>query len=30
VDAVNLDGGMNAWRAAGGDVVADSGTPTII
>ena len=30
VDAVNLDGGMNAWRAAGGDVVADNGNPTII
>ncbi len=30
VDAVNLDGGMRAWHAVGGELVADSGTPTII
>ncbi len=31
VDALNLLGGMQAWRDAGADVVADHGiTPTII
>jgi len=30
VDAVNLDGGMQAWRDAGGDLVSDAGTPAII
>ena len=31
VDAVNLLGGMQAWRYAGADVVADHGiTPTVI
>ena len=30
VDAVNLDGGMRAWQATGGELVADNGTPTII
>jgi rhodanese-related sulfurtransferase len=30
VDAANLDGGMQAWRDAGGDLVSDAGTPAII
>lgn len=30
VDAVNLDGGMQAWRDAGGALVSDAGTPAII
>ena len=29
VDAVNLTGGMNAWRDAGGELVADTGSPVI-
>lgn len=29
VDAVNLDGGMHAWVAAGGSFVSDHGTPTV-
>jgi rhodanese-related sulfurtransferase len=30
VDAVTLDGGMQAWRDAGGALVSDAGTPAII
>lgn len=30
VDAVNLDGGMKAWHAVGGELVADNGSPVII
>jgi rhodanese-related sulfurtransferase len=30
VDAVNLDGGMQAWRDAGGDLICDAGAPAII
>jgi rhodanese-related sulfurtransferase len=29
-DAVNLDGGMKAWSAAGRDMTADSGEPHVI
>lgn len=30
VDAVNLDGGMQAWRDAGGPLICDADTPAII
>lgn len=30
VDAVNLEGGMNAWIASGGLLVADHGVPAVI
>jgi rhodanese-related sulfurtransferase len=30
VDAVNLDGGMQAWRDAGGPLICDAGSPAII
>lgn len=30
VDAVNLEGGMQAWRDAGGDLTCDAGAPAIV
>jgi rhodanese-related sulfurtransferase len=29
-DAMNLDGGMQAWQQAGGDIVRDDGTPGVV